>query len=342
MLEAEVNRGPVEQQLQGVAPRMVGEELKGPLRVFGACMVQVGADVPASVVFRFIHVDGVGRRHDGQCFALACTPHENVAVDGERCVRVRLPIHTCAQASRFPVVIGSGAVAEFAFIALSVVQGKSVVQVVAGGTAVAHQGVNGCVGGPDMAQQRAGGVPGGLCPDVDHAIHGVGAPERAARASNDLDAGNVFEGNVVMVPPHAGEVGRVDASAVDHDQQFVGEAVVESPHRDGVLVAVLPGNTDAWHVAQQLGQGPRAGAPDIFLSKHVDGGGDFVAGFLLARGAGDLDFKQFLEAEFRKVPAVLRRCDCTGNGNAEEERAQSCEVRNVFPCSRHTVVPEMY
>src|SRR5665213_898872 len=45
--------------------------------------------------------------------------------------------------------------------------------------------------------------------DVDHAIDGIGAPQRAARTADDFDAGDVFEKVVLDVPEDAGEQGGI-------------------------------------------------------------------------------------------------------------------------------------
>lgn len=64
--------------------------------------------------------------------------------------------------------------------------------------------------------------------DVDHAVDGVDAPERAPRAADDLDPLDVLEHHVLLIPENTGKEWRVDRSPVDEHEQLVGNRVVEA------------------------------------------------------------------------------------------------------------------
>ena len=69
--------------------------------------------------------------------------------------------------------------------------------------------------------------------DVDDAVYSVGAPDRGARAANDLDALDGVERNVLRIPENAGEDGRVDRAAVDQDEKLIGILTIEAACADG-------------------------------------------------------------------------------------------------------------
>src|ERR1043165_715069 len=97
------------------------------------------------------------------------------------------------------------------------------------------------------------GVFRSLANDVDDSIHGVGAPDRAPRTANHLDAVNVIEKHILHVPAHAADQRRVNCTAIDQDQKLVGPLVVEAAGTDGPVGAVDPGYVHAWHILRSSG-----------------------------------------------------------------------------------------
>ena len=55
--------------------------------------------------------------------------------------------------------------------------------------------------------------------DVDHAIHGIRAPDGSSRAANHFNAIDVLKHHILRIPIHAGEKRGVNASSVDQDQK---------------------------------------------------------------------------------------------------------------------------
>src|SRR5690606_33775338 len=96
-------------------------------------------------------------------------------------------------------------------------------------SALAEGGVH-AIGGAAQHGQAALGGRGRARGDVDDAVDGVHAPQGAARTTDDLDALDVFQHQVLHVPEYAGEQRRIDRAAVDHHQQLVGRAVAAAVH----------------------------------------------------------------------------------------------------------------
>ncbi len=116
--------------------------------------------------------------------------------------------------------------------------------------------------------------------DVDQPVESVGAPEDAARPSNDLDAIDVLHVEVLETPPHAREEGGVDDDAVDHHQDLVevGEVGVReagAEAADGrVPVSARPVRDEqSRHHAQGLLDRVMARPSNLVSTEDVDGGG---------------------------------------------------------------------
>src|SRR6185437_9473675 len=91
-------------------------------------------------------------------------------------------------------------------------------------------------GTPATGDEQALRVARAFGDDVDDAVDGVGAPQRAARAADDFNAVDVIQQHVLHVPKHAGIERRVNAAAIDHDEELVGESIVEAAGADGPVV----------------------------------------------------------------------------------------------------------
>ena len=152
--------------------------------------------------------------------------------------------------------------------------------------------------GHHQAAPGVGRVPGH---DVDDAVDGVRAPERAAGPAHDLDAVDVLDGQVLHVPVHPGEELGVDDAPVHQHQQLRAEALVEAADGDLPLVGVDAGDLDAGRQAQQLGHQGQARAPDVLAGDHVHGAGAAVPFLGGAAAEGDLHVQELFEFEFGDV-----------------------------------------
>jgi hypothetical protein len=111
---------------------------------------------------------------------------------------------------------------------------------------------------------------GALGDHVDHAVHGIGAPQRRARPADHLDAVEVFQDQILDVPVDPTEELVVDDAPVDQDLQLVGEQAVEAPCADAPLAAVHAAHVHARHHAQHLGEAAQAAAAHLVAADHVD------------------------------------------------------------------------
>src|SRR5205823_5923206 len=60
-------------------------------------------------------------------------------------------------------------------------------------------------------------IPGALGDDVDHAVDGIAAPQRGARAADHFDAVDVFDDGILHVPEHASKQRVVEAAPIHED-----------------------------------------------------------------------------------------------------------------------------
>ncbi len=107
--------------------------------------------------------------------------------------------------------------------------------------------------------------------DVDDAVHRVGSPERAGGPSDDLDAIKIRQRHVLGLPEHAAEQLRVDAPAVDHDEQLVVGDRRKSARGDRPAAAIEARHGDAVGEPQRVSERVDAVAPDVFAGDDRHG-----------------------------------------------------------------------
>ncbi len=152
--------------------------------------------------------------------------------------------------------------------------------------------------------------------DVDHAVDGVGAPQRCPWSADDFDSVDIREQDILHVPEHARKQRGVDGPAVDQDQQLVGGGAVEPPGADGPLTRIDLCNLQIRSEAQGFGKARCAGAANVILRDDLDRRWCFEQAFRTPGDGHDLDVHQLIEGEalqsFRGI-ALLRggraRCD---------------------------------
>src|SRR5213079_3797576 len=79
---------------------------------------------------------------------------------------------------------------------------------------------------------------GVLRDDVDHAVDGVGPPQRGPGTADDLDPVNVLKWDLLHIPEHPGEEGGVDGTSIDQHQERIGGGAIEAARADRPLAGV--------------------------------------------------------------------------------------------------------
>src|SRR6185312_3697355 len=120
----------------------------------------------------------------------------------------------------------------------------------------------------ELASLGSPGVPGD---DVDDPVDRIGSPERGSRAADHLDALDVRREHLVRIPEYPGEIGRVDAAAVDEDEQLVGAIEIAAAGRYRVLRGIDLRHLQIRGEAQHLGEAPGPGAHDLIVRDDVYG-----------------------------------------------------------------------
>jgi len=111
--------------------------------------------------------------------------------------------------------------------------------------------------------QNALGLRRCLRDDIDDAVDGVGPPQGGAGPADHLDAFDVWQHDIELLPVDPGEGRCVDRAAVDLYQELVGETFVEAAGADRPLVGVNARHLHAGDQAQQFGDRRRSGATDV-------------------------------------------------------------------------------
>jgi hypothetical protein len=118
---------------------------------------------------------------------------------------------------------------------------------------------------------RAPGVSSPFGDDVDHPIDGIWSPNRASGPANNLNVIDVAEIEVLHIPIDAFKQRRVDASAIDKDEQTLGKSAIESANTNGPRTALEASHLDARNQAKQFGNRSGARAANVFLIDHGNG-----------------------------------------------------------------------
>ena len=106
--------------------------------------------------------------------------------------------------------------------------------------------------------------------DVDDSVYRIRAPQRSARAADDLNLRDVFQRKILRVPIDAAKLRRVHASSINQHQHLVGRRVIESARTDSPLVRINLGHFQVGHQAQRLGKACGARAPNVLLRNDLD------------------------------------------------------------------------
>ena len=138
-------------------------------------------------------------------------------------------------------------------------------------------------------------VFGAFPDDVDRAIDGVGAPERTRGTANHLDAIDVGQHHILLIPERAREQRRVDVAAVDHHDELVAGGVAKSARAHRPRLSVDARDLQSGDKTQRIGQRRDAGATDVVLRDDGDGSGRFADGLGVARRRGDVDPAEILQ-----------------------------------------------
>ena len=164
-------------------------------------------------------------------------------------------------------------------------------------------------------------VPAAARDDVDHGEEGVVAVDGGSRATDDLDALDESGVQAKLLADQRLVVDVVvDAQAVHHEQH--ARAVVARPrepvHAD-VAVVVVVRDVEAGDVAQDVGQGPVAVAPDLVGGHDGHEGRGFTLALAAPRGGVDhLQRGELLDGEAGQVRWVGRQRD-GGQGHRDQQ-----------------------
>src|SRR5258708_9849681 len=115
-------------------------------------------------------------------------------------------------------------------------------------------------------------VFGILADEVDYAVHGIGAPQSRARASDHFNPVDILEHYVLHIPVDARKKRCIHAPPVDEDQQLVVEPAIKSSRCNGPLVLIDARHFQTWDKSQRFRNTLGARPSNIFLSNHKDSG----------------------------------------------------------------------
>lgn len=223
-----------------------------------------------------------------------------VALQGEA-VLCAFPVGAEADLNPVPAVLGAVAV-RFAQVGAAVTGGIDPKgRAVAEPTPVAQADILVAIAASD-AGQDAQRVLGAAAGDVDHPVHGIGAPQRAAGSTDHLDAVDVVQQHMVLVPVDAGIERGVDAAPVDQHQQLGGRLEPTGPSGgDGIVERVDALDLKVRRQAQGLGQAHHPGAAQVLSGDHKHRGGGLAQRLGPLGNRGDLDLGEFFDGEAAEI-----------------------------------------
>src|SRR5207253_6453267 len=90
--------------------------------------------------------------------------------------------------------------------------------------------------------------------DIDDAVDRIGSPQRRAGTTDDLDAVEIGEKDVLHIPQRSAEERIVDCAPIDQYERLVGKAAGEAAHPDRPGVRVRVADEHAWRHAKNFRQ----------------------------------------------------------------------------------------
>ena len=193
--------------------------------------------------------------------------------------------------------------------------------------------------------QRSLRIFGGLSDDIDNSVDGVRAPKRRAWAADHLDAVDVLEQRVLLLPGHPPVHRRINAPAVHHYQQLIGVFVIEAASGDRPCATLDLRDVETGNHAQQIGNARHSGAANVFLGDHVNSGRGLRELLFLLRNGGDLDVHEVFKTgvgeiarAFGTVGLEWRECQENGCDNQRNALHQSRHTDRIGPQRRKFTV----
>jgi hypothetical protein len=228
--------------------------------------------------------------------------HLALQVDGIQ--GAALPVEPAPGSDRRPLVSGVAICAVGGGVRAGELEVATVLAAV-GRPAVPEAEIGALLGARRSLDEGALGVGGVLGDDVDDAVDGIRPPEGCPRSADDLDALDVGQHDVELLPVHTGERWLIHRATIDLDQELVGESLVEAARRDRTLAGVDPSDLHPRNQAQQLRKARGAGTLDVVLGEDANRRRRLRHGLLGPRRQGDLHGHELLDAHRRKVEGQL-------------------------------------
>ena len=265
---------------------------------------------------------------------------EIVGVNRQVLIRRELRVGAESDAELPVLVVAVVVLVEVEVLGLLALQGHPVLRVLTN-----RSTVTGCdtvfLGASEDLRPHALGVRGLLRDDIDDAVHGIRAPDRSAGSANHFDAFDVRYRDVLLVPYDAAEERRVDAPAVQHDEQLVRELLPEAANRDGPARGVDAGHLHAGNDPERLGHAGEAAAPKVLGRDHGDRRGRVVAALGLLGDRSDLDVHEVLEAQLEQIIGRTGRSSEEQKASNARHGSRRIAPRAISPPTRtpHSITP---
>ena len=141
------------------------------------------------------------------------------------------------------------------------------------------------------------GQSGVLGDDVDHTVHRIRPPDRAARPPNDFDPVDVVHQRILNFPVRAVEQRREYRAPVDQHQHRTRQPASEPANSNRPLVGVDSRHLHARRQPQRLRYAGRPRSPDVLAGDHVDRGSGLKGLHRLFGGCRDFDLREFFQAQ---------------------------------------------
>src|SRR6185312_226376 len=171
--------------------------------------------------------------------------------------------------------------------------------------------------------------------DVDDAVDGVGAPQRAGRTTDHLDAVDILGKHIQRVPRNAGVQRRIHAASVDQHQQLVREILrllvaAEATRRNDVVAWGELHHVHVGREPQHFRQRLRAGSHDLVVGDDVDRRRCVAQRLRMLGHGGDDDLAEVLQRELAQIlQRPLRERRAAAQGQREQPRAR------LWPAGAH-------
>ena len=196
---------------------------------------------------RLRRLKGSDSRHYFTFAAVVC-----ISLNGERVFGAELGIYAESGAISVPVILAVLPSQANQMIPVEGIHEDAVIGIASQPAAVLCRSESLLIGAGAPANEPSLRVRRFLGDDVDDTVYGIRPPNGGSGTSNDFDAVDHFQRNLLRIPKDTVEKRGVHGATINHDQELVSGLIVKTPGTDRPCTAIYLCHVQSGNHAQEI------------------------------------------------------------------------------------------